>query len=98
MAQTQIAFCDLCSQPYEVGGQMNGAELMADVFVKNFNTYRERFNLCLHCLEKTGLLNILRQMSKQKAINDKKIKNMKKGYLSTVTKNVLQLSNYSNRK
>lgn len=91
MTQLSIAFCDLCGEPYEIGSQMHGAELTADVFVKNFNTYREHFHVCLNCLEKTGLLEIIKQMSKRKLENEKKKKSMGKKYLQLQTNKVLQL-------
>lgn len=97
MTQLSIAFCDLCGEPYEIGSQMHGAELMADIFVKNMNTFREQFHICLSCLEKTGLLNILKQMLNQKRHNESTKKKMGKKYLLTQTKKVLQLQNLTSR-
>lgn len=97
MTQQSIAFCDLCGEPYEIGSQLHGARLTADVFVKNYNTYRQNFHVCLGCLEKTGLLDILKQMSKQKKKNEKIAKNMGKKYLSKQTKKILEFQNYLKR-
>ena len=91
MTQVSIAFCDLCGLPYEIGSQMNGAEITADIFVKNFNTYREQFHICLTCLEKSGLLDIFKQLSKQKKLNEEKKKKMGKKYLQLQTGNILKL-------
>lgn len=97
MTQTSIAFCDLCGNPYEIGSQMHGAEIMADVFVKNYNIYRERFHVCLGCLERTGLVDIFRKMAQVKKENEKKKKDMGKRYLQTNVDNVLKLQKHEER-
>jgi len=82
MTQISVCFCDLCGKPYEIGIQMHNCELRATIFQKNFKMYDEIFNMCLNCLESSGLIDIFKQLRKIKEKNETKTKKMSKKYLT----------------
>ena len=90
MVQINITLCDLCGEPYEVGGQMHGASMMFDIFVKNFSIYRESYNVCADCFLKTGLLKIVEKMKEKKEEHEVIRKKMSKKYIEKQFNKVLE--------
>ena len=85
MTRVNLSVCDLCRKVFEIEGQIHGAELMVDVFQKNFKLYRENFHMCLKCFQDTGMEDIVRKLHKVKRENEHAHKNLKKiGYLQDV--------------
>lgn len=83
MTHLYIKICDLCGNPAEAGSQMHAGHLTTDIIVrtsKKFSTsiFREEFDICIDCLNKTGLYKILFKMREQKNRNKNKEKKVKK--------------------
>lgn len=78
MTHLYIKLCDLCGKPCEMNGMEHAGSITADVFIKNFNTFRENFDVCNTCLKETGLDQILLKMKQQKEDNNNRSKNAQK--------------------
>lgn len=93
MSGINVDLCDLCGKPYQIGCQYNGAEIRATIMQKQIKIYDEIYEMCLDCFTKTGLIEIFKEMKKQKSKNEKKLNNMSKKYLRDVTEKI-GLQNY----
>lgn len=82
MTHLYIKICDLCGKPCEAGSQMHAGHLATDIIVKtskkiSTSIFREEFDICVDCLNKTGLYKILFKMREQKNENKNKGKKVK---------------------
>ena len=59
MTHLYIKLCDLCGKPAEMNSMEHAGSISADIFIKNFNIFREEFDVCAKCLKETGLYDIL---------------------------------------
>ena len=83
MTHLYIKLCDLCGTPAEAGSQMHAGHISTDITVKTSNkistsVFREEFDICVDCLNKTGLFEILKGMKEQKDKNKRTEKSTKK--------------------
>ena len=83
MTHLYIKLCDLCGKPAEAGSQMHAGHISTDIIVKTSNkistsVFREEFDICVDCLNKTGLFKILKNMKQQKDNNEYTEKSTKK--------------------
>jgi hypothetical protein len=76
MTHLYIKLCDLCGKPCEVDSGMHGGHISADVLIQKGKVsrvaFREEFDLCIECLHKTGLGEVLQKMKIMKESNVKK--------------------------
>lgn len=82
MTHLYIKLCDLCGRPCEVDGGLHGGNIHTDIMVNkgkvSYKVFREEFDVCITCLKKTGMLNILQKFKKMKDVNEKKKISFKK--------------------
>lgn len=82
MTHLYIKICDLCGKPCETGSQIHAGHLTSDILISknkiSTSVFREEFDICVDCLNKTGLFEILKGMKKQKDINKQTEKSTKK--------------------
>ena len=82
MTHLYIKICDLCGKACEAGSQMHAGNIHTDIIVKTGKRvstliFREEFDICIDCLNNTGLYEILKKMQEQKYSN-KNTENMTK--------------------
>ena len=82
MVHMYIKLCDLCGRPNEVDSGMHGGTIHSDIMIKEKKisrvVFREEFDVCVTCLKKVGLLDILERMKKMKDKNKDKTISFKK--------------------
>ena len=82
MTHLYIKICDLCKKPCEAGSQMHAGHISTDIMIQrgkiSTSVFREEFDICISCLNTTGLYKILEKMKEQKEANTPTIKNTKK--------------------
>lgn len=82
MTHLYIKMCDLCGNPCEAGSQMHAGHISTDIIVQrgkkvSVSVFREEFDICISCLNKTGLYDILQKMKEQKHRNKRVSENTK---------------------
>jgi hypothetical protein len=88
MTHLYIKLCDNCRRPCEVDGGLHGGTIQADILVKkgkvSHTVFREEFDLCITCIQNTGLADTLQKLklvkdeNKQKKLNFRKELELKK--------------------
>lgn len=82
MTHLYIKLCDLCGKPCEAGSQMHGGNITTNIFISknkvSTSVFREEFDICVDCLNKTGLFKILKGMAEQKDKNKRTEESTKK--------------------
>ena len=83
MTHLYIKICDLCGKPCEAGSQNHAGHITTDIMIQKNNkfsmsVFREEFDICIGCLQKTGLYEILKNMKEQKYKNKDVEKSTKK--------------------
>lgn len=79
MTHLYIKICDLCGKPAEMGSQMHAGHISTDIMVRtskkvSMSVLREEYDVCIDCLNKTGLYEILIKMQEMKKNNKGNVK------------------------
>ena len=82
MTHLYVKICDLCGEACEAGSQNHAGHINTDIMVMTSNKvstsiFREEFDICVSCLIKTGLYEILKKMQEMKKKNINKEKTIK---------------------
>jgi hypothetical protein len=88
MVNLSIALCDLCGKPYEVGSQIHNCEIRATIFSRNCKCYDTIFTMCLDCAKETNIIEIVKNLQKQKDKNEKIRKQLSSKYLTDTIKEI----------
>ena len=83
MTHLYIKICDLCRKACEAGSQMHAGHINTDIIIRtgkkiSTSVFREEFDICVDCLNTTGLYTILKKMQEQKYKNKGAEKDVKK--------------------
>ena len=83
MTHLYIKICDLCGKACESGSQMHAGHIQTDIIIRtgkkvSTSIFREEFDICVDCLNTTGLYNILKKMQEQKHKSKNTERNVKK--------------------
>lgn len=82
MTHLYIKLCDLCGKPCEVDSGLHGGNIKTDIMINkgrvSYKVFAEEFDVCITCLENTGLLDMLERFKLIKEENSKKKISFKK--------------------
>ncbi len=82
MTHLYIKLCDLCGRPCEVDSGLHGGSISSDIMVSDKKisrvVFREDFDVCITCLKKLGLIDLLKRMKEMKDSNTNKKLEFKK--------------------